>query len=164
MPARGSKSKRGSGANSASEKQHKSTFFVDKCLGTHIVPDALRAQGLSVEIKTDHFPQDAKDTEWLPEVGRRGWVILSKDKHLRHNYLEIISILQSQAVAFLLTSGNFTGEEMAGAFLQAMPDIRKMLEKYSPPFIATVSKTGRVRMKYTIENLIDKVGATRDRR
>ena len=68
MPARGSKSKRGSGASSASGKQREPTFFIDKCLGLHVVPDALRACGANVELKTDHFPPDTLDVEWLPEV------------------------------------------------------------------------------------------------
>lgn len=33
----------------------------------------------------DHFPEDAADVEWLPEVAARGWVILSKDQF---NWLE----------------------------------------------------------------------------
>ncbi|NQT40452.1 MAG: hypothetical protein HQ581_23360 [Planctomycetes bacterium] len=123
MPARGSKSKRGSGANSASRTQHEPTFFIDKCLGTHVVPDALRAHGVSVEIKTDHFAPDTEDIHWLPVVGKNRWVILSKDKQLRHNYLEIVGLLQSGTASFILTSGNYTGQEMAEAYIRALPAI-----------------------------------------
>lgn len=134
---------------------------MDKCLGTRVVPNALRAAGVNVEVKTDHFAPDTKDSDWLPEVGRRGWIILSKDKQLRHNYLEIVSLLQSGTAAFLLTSGNFTGEEMAEAFVRALPDIKRMLVKFSPPFIATVTKGGKSHMKYTFDGLIRKVGSSR---
>jgi hypothetical protein len=64
----------------------------------HVVADALRAQGASIEIKTDHFEPDTPDVDWLPVVGSRGWVILSKDKHLRHNLLELVRLLKSGAV------------------------------------------------------------------
>jgi hypothetical protein len=162
-PARGSKSKRRSGANSTSKKPHELTFFVDKCLGTRVVPNALRARGVDVEVKTDHFAPDTKDTDWLLEVGKRGWVILSKDKHLRHNYLEIVSLLESGTASFLLTSGNFTGEEMANAFVKALPDIKRMLRKFSAPFVASVTKAGKAHMQYTFDGLIKKVSRGKPR-
>lgn len=122
-----------------------------------MVPDALRACGVRVELKTDHFPPDTPDPVWLPEVGRRGWTILSKDKQLRHNYLELVGLLQSGAASFILTSGNYTGQEMADAFVKALPHIKRMLDKYPPPFVATVSKGGSVRLQYTFDGLIRKV-------
>ena len=137
--------------------RHEPTFFIDKCLGTRVVPDALRASGVSVEVKTDHFAPDTRDIDWLPVVGERGWVILSKDKQLHHNYLEIVHLLRSGTASFILTSGNYSGQEMADAFVRALPDIMRMLAKFSPPFVATVSKRGTVRIRYTFDGLIKKV-------
>ena len=161
MVARGSKSKKGSGANLASKTQRELTFFIDKCLGTKVVPAALRASGLKVELKTDHFPADTPDTVWLPVVGKQGWIILTKDKQIRHNYLEIVGLLQSGTASFILTSGNYTGQEMADAYIQAMPDIVRMLAKFSPPFVATVSKFGNAHIQYTFDKLIQKVSRGR---
>lgn len=56
---------------------------MDRALGTGAIAEALRRAGSEVEIHDRHFPQDAKDTEWLPEVGRRGWVVLTKDARSR---------------------------------------------------------------------------------
>jgi len=131
-------------------------LFIDKCLGTRVVADALRACDVTVELKTDHFAPKTKDVDWLPVVGRRGWVILSKDKQLFHNNLEIVGLLQSGTASFILTSGNYTGQEMADAFVRALPHIRRMLIKFSPPFVATVSRQGTVRIKYTFDGLIRK--------
>jgi hypothetical protein len=47
-------------------------FFVDRSLGKHVVPDALRAAGAHVEVHDDHFAQDALDEVWLPAVGQNG--------------------------------------------------------------------------------------------
>lgn len=125
-----------------------------------MVPDALRACGVRVELKTDHFAPNTPDPVWLPEVGGRGWTILSKDKQLRHNYLELVGLLQSGTGSFILTSGNYTGQEMADAYVKALPDIRRMLNKYPPPFVATVSKVGNVRLQYTFDGLIKKVASS----
>jgi hypothetical protein len=55
----------------------------------------LRAVGERVELKTDHFGQDTEDSEWLAKVGSWGWIVLSKDKHLKHNHIEIVALLKS---------------------------------------------------------------------
>jgi predicted nuclease of predicted toxin-antitoxin system len=54
------------------------TFFVDRCLGK-TVAERLRQAGAQIEIHDSHFAQDAADDDWIPEVSRRGWVILTKD-------------------------------------------------------------------------------------
>lgn len=46
------------------------TFFLDRSLGKEIVAEALRVAGAHVEIHDDRFPPDAKDEDWLNEVGR----------------------------------------------------------------------------------------------
>jgi hypothetical protein len=132
-------------------------FFIDKCLGLHVVPDALRARGERVELLTDHFAQDAPDQDWLSEVGRRGWIILSKDKILRHNNLEIVELLRSGTHSFILTSGNSTAQENAAALVAALPTMKRMVGKFTPPFVGTVSKLGGVKVHWTFDKLIGRV-------
>lgn len=54
-------------------------FFADRNLGVNIFPAILRAEGITVHLHQDHFPQDAADVVWMPEVARRGWPIISPD-------------------------------------------------------------------------------------
>jgi hypothetical protein len=51
------------------------TFFIDRCLGSKLMVEALRSSGIAVEIHGDHFADNSEDVDWLPEVGKRGWVI-----------------------------------------------------------------------------------------
>jgi hypothetical protein len=81
MPASADTSKKQSGLNLLSPPEPL-VFFVDRSLGRHVIPDALRAAGVQVELHDDHFPQDAQDQIWLAEAGKRGWIVLTKDKHL----------------------------------------------------------------------------------
>jgi hypothetical protein len=117
---------------------------VDRALGTGAIAAALRDAGCAVEIHDQHFPQAAKDTEWLPEVGRRGWVVLTKDHHIRTRQNELVALLSAGVAAFVLTSGDLTGPEMAQAFVRALPRIRRMLVGLRRPFIARVSASGDV--------------------
>ena len=124
-------------------------FFVERSLGRKKVAEALRQAGIAVEIHEDHFPSDAKDEVWLTEVGSRGWVVLTKDRHIRYREPEINAILKAHVAAFVLTGGNLTGDEMAAVFVKALPQIRKLLSKHARPFIARVTKGGAVSLLST---------------
>jgi hypothetical protein len=154
MDAATSKSRKASAANSGSTQQRELIFFIDKCLGRKVVAEALRAQGERVEIMEDHFDKDADDTIWVPEVGRRGWVILTKDRALRHNSLEQIALLKSNTHSFILTSADQTAAQMANAFVTALNDMKKMIGKFPPPFVATVTPSGSVRVFFTHDQLL----------
>lgn len=52
------------------------------------MPAALREAGWSVETHDDHFTQDTKDVDLLPEVGRRGWILLTQDARIRYHAAE----------------------------------------------------------------------------
>ena len=59
------------------------TLFLDECLGARDVAEALRSVGATVEILLDHFDTGTPDEEWLPVIGQREWVLLTKDKLIR---------------------------------------------------------------------------------
>jgi predicted nuclease of predicted toxin-antitoxin system len=82
-------------------------FFVDWCFGKTVV-NALREAGALIEHHGDHFKQNAPDTEWLPVVGDRGWVVLTKDKAIAKNQLELMAIARSEVKVFSLTPRNLS--------------------------------------------------------
>jgi len=59
---------------------------------------------------------DAKDEDWLVEVGSRGWIVLTKDDRIRYRVTERTAIVSAQVKAFVLTSSQLQGTEMAAAF------------------------------------------------
>ncbi|MSU58206.1 MAG: hypothetical protein EXS35_08500 [Pedosphaera sp.] len=120
-------------------------FFVDRSLGRKVIPDALRAAGEEVRVHDDFFPQDAKDEVWLTDVGRRGWVVLTKDKHIRYREVEVRALLAAKVRAFILTAkGDLSGTEVGQIFVKAMPAMKKLCENTAPPFIARVSRDSSV--------------------
>jgi len=137
-------SKRQSGANLLSPPE-RLVFFVDRCLGRKIIPGALRQAGEDVRIHDDLFPQNTKDPNWLPEVGRHGWVVLTKDTHIRYRAIEINALLTAKVRAFVLTArGDLSGLEIGAIFIKALPAIKKLCAKVKPPFIAHVSRGSNV--------------------
>jgi predicted nuclease of predicted toxin-antitoxin system len=114
------------------------TFYVDRCLGK-AVPKALQDAGARVERHDDHFAQNALDEDWIPEVSRRGWVILTKDKNIRRTAGEREAALTSKARIFTLSSGNMQGQVMAALFVSRLADMEKMANEHPPLFVAVVS-------------------------
>jgi predicted nuclease of predicted toxin-antitoxin system len=128
---------------SRQEPPERPTFFIDRCLGDRVLAEGLRAQSLTVRIHKDHFAPDAKDEDWLREVGRRRWVVLTKDKMLRYRETEIAALLAAKVRAFVLTSGNLRADEMAEAFVKALPRMQRLLKKMKGPFVARVTRGGK---------------------
>jgi hypothetical protein len=104
----------------------------------------LREIGEVVEIHDDHFAPDAKDEVWLAEVGRRGWIVLTKDDRIRYRVTERTALASAKVKAFVLTSTQLQGSEMAAAFVTALPRIKRFIANHPPPFLCRVSRNGKV--------------------
>jgi hypothetical protein len=102
--------------------------------------------GLSVEIHDDHFDRDEEDRNWLQEVGKRGWIVFTKDQRLRYRPLEKAALEASSARVFVLTAGNLRGGDIARVFVTALPRIFRVLRRHSGPFVARISSSGDVRI------------------
>jgi hypothetical protein len=119
-------------------------FFVDRCLGAHTVPDALRRAGANVEVHGAHFPPNASDTDILRFIGARGWAFLSKDENVRRRPAERQALAEAGVAAFILTAGRARGEVIAAAFVAALGRMQRICGTYTRPVIATVSAAGIV--------------------
>ena len=81
------------------------TLFLDENFGTTTVADALRKAGIKVEVLADHFERGTRDETWLPEVGRRGWAVVTKDKRIRHRQVEMDALMGAGVVLGSLILG-----------------------------------------------------------
>lgn len=93
-----------------------------------------------------HFAEGTPDQEWLADVGRRGWVVITKDQRIRRRQAEFRALLAANVAAFVLTSGNLTGGAMGQAFVHAYARMQKLLRDYELPFVAAVDVAGNVRL------------------
>jgi PIN domain-containing protein len=110
-------------------------------MGGKVVAHALRATGAKVEVHDAHFAIDSPDVEWLPVVGQREWVLISKDKRIRRNHLERAALLHAGVRAFFLTSGNLGGAEMAKVLLRQLGRLERLARDEEAPFIAIVTRS-----------------------
>lgn len=118
------------------------TFFLDYQIGRYVVAEALRAEGAKVEVHIDHFHQAAPDTDWIPEVGRRGWVLITKDQNIRRNPLERAAYEAAALRGFVLTGGNLSGPDVAALLLRSLPGMVRRVAGRSGPLMFSISRGG----------------------
>jgi hypothetical protein len=97
-----------------------------------------------VELHDDHFPQDARDEEWLRAVGQRAWIVLTRDDRIRHRVQERTALIQAGVRAFVLVRRSLPGPAMAAAFVNALPAMQRFVARHHGPFIARVTQIGSV--------------------
>lgn len=121
-------------------------YFIDRSLGRGIVVETLRAAGNEAHAHDDHFAQDTPDTAWLAEIGRRGWVVLTKDKNIRPNHLELRALVDANVACVMLGRGNLTAEAMGQLFRDHLRQIERTLRRFHVPLVATLSTGGGLRV------------------
>jgi hypothetical protein len=57
--------------------------------------DALTQHGVKHERHGQHFDPGTEDTAWPAFAGRKGWLLVTKDKKIRYNELEKTAVLQT---------------------------------------------------------------------
>jgi hypothetical protein len=106
-----------------------------------MVVESLREAGAEVRVHSDHFAHDERDDVWLPEVARHGWAILTKDKAIRRRPIEKQALIRSGARAFVLSSGNMRGQDMADVLVKHLRRMERVVHRTNPPFVAVVHRT-----------------------
>ncbi|MGH7390363.1 MAG: hypothetical protein ACREM3_13035 [Candidatus Rokuibacteriota bacterium] len=108
----------------------------------------MRQAGAQIEAHAEHFRDDAPDDEWLHAVGQRGWVVITKDKAIRHRGTEIEALKRAGVAAFVLTAKGLTGPENGAVLAKALPAMNRFVTGNRPPFIAAITGSSRIKMLY----------------
>ena len=93
-----------------------------------------------MEAHDDHFAQDELDVSWIPDIAKRGWVILTKDKNIRRPGPERDAVMQANARVITLTSGNMRGEVMAALFVQHITEMEQLATSQPAPDLVPALK------------------------
>jgi len=97
---------------------------------------------VSVAIHRDHFRDNEFDDVWIPAVAARGWIILTKDKEIRHRKLEIEAVRTNEAYWISFGDGNGSANQMAESFKRAHVKIRRETARWCGPFFGRITRTG----------------------
>ncbi len=111
-------------------------FFIDRGLGSRIVPDGLRDAGWIVETMDERYGADRSqsiaDTDWIRDAAKVGDVIVTKDKRIAKNALEAEAIWYSEARVLTFPSAQITGPESCDRLLANDARIERLLNRKGP--------------------------------
>lgn len=106
----------------------------------------LREEGHIAHVHNDTFESGTPDTDWLPDVGSRGWILITKDKHIRKRELELRALRQERVKAFVLTGSALRGQDQARVLKEALPAMLRLLGRRAETFVARVTAASNVQV------------------
>ena len=124
------------------------TFFIDRNV-TSILRGPLEESGHTVirhqELypETQHQPEDG-DAAWLEEAGRNGWVVFTADASQRHKFREAKATKRYRVAKFILRAKGCKRVGLKEIIAKALPRIEQFLLDNEPPFVAKITKDGKV--------------------
>ena len=118
------------------------TFFLDHQIGRYVVAELLRAAGATVEVHLDHFNGDAPDTDWIPEVARRNWVLITKDKNIRRNPLERAAYVSAGLRGFVATGQDMSGVDLGDLLVRRLDGMLRRAYNRPGPLLFAISRNG----------------------
>jgi len=119
-------------------------FFTDRNLGRFDFPDHLRARGLIVHVHHDHFPDAARDEDWISDVADRDWIILSADRDILKVPIELAAVMLSGARLLCFVGGDARTINHARNFIHTLPKITEFLETQRAPYVAKIYRPSPV--------------------
>jgi hypothetical protein len=122
------------------------------------IMEALAETAVAFERHETHFRAGEDDDVWLQSVSERGWIVLTKDKHNRYNDLERSAVRRFKAREFYFGGGNLNANDMAAALIMALPEIRRIVRRYDPPLVGSITRSGSITIVF------DEHGSTHLRR
>jgi hypothetical protein len=131
-------------STSAASRPKLPPIFLDENLAGKRLPEGLRKAGLTVKPLHEEFRRGILDSDLLPQIGKQGWILLTKDNQIRRRPLEIESFIAARLRVFVFESAEMTSEGMLDAFRKALPAIEGVVKKRKPPFVMRIGVTGRV--------------------
>ena len=120
-------------------------LFFDRNTGTALPKAlALLRPPHPIEYHQAHFPQMSPDDVWLPEVGRRGWVVVAQDYNFHRRRHELDAIRRYQIGVFYLWGANSPTWDIARVFLRAFDAVETIEATVPKPFVYRILKDGRL--------------------
>jgi PIN like domain len=80
----------------------------------------------------------------LKEAGKRGWVVLTCDQHIRRRPNELQAFRDNGVVAFVLTAGDASAAETAALVCRLYPKLIRKARATKPPSMFSVTLGGTI--------------------
>ena len=94
----------------------------------------------------EHFPEDAKDERWLPEVGRHGWAILTVDLRIAKSRAthEILQAADTVAVFLFPSFQKMSRDQQVAWIVAHFSEIERRAESSKRGTNLMVRQNGKI--------------------
>jgi hypothetical protein len=144
------------------KKQHNPTFFLDENFNCPEVINVLHQAGVRHRIYNQDVRANAgsEDIQFLPKVGRRGWLLITADWHQRVRPREVEDLKRFGVKHFSLP-GNLGAQQMAELLVLAKNNIRHCAREHDGHVSANVLRGGAVNVLRDAKGSLHDRGETR---
>lgn len=121
-------------------------IFVDRSVPKGVA-DALKQVRDDVYWLEDVFEEGwIKDREWIPEIGARGWLVISKDKKIRTRQEERRAIRDNNVGCFILNYKQPLNRwEILKLVASSLDEMEEKFANTPRPFMYLIDRNGRFR-------------------
>ena len=116
-------------------------FFVDNNLSIHLA-HGMREFGEDIDHLQDHFLQSAHDEEWLPVVGKNGWILITRDDNIRWRVAELRALRAHDVGAYFLGGKNLNRCQLVQQLVRNWPQMKAKAQSQRRPFALRVPPSG----------------------
>ena len=129
----------------AARRLENSTFYLDESIYSHVLAKRIRASGSSAQHPGGAFPFGTQDSDWLAECGKKGWIVLMRDKRVRRRSLERAAPVRARVGAFVLIAGQATASQTADTIERLLPKFANIFVSEPRPLLYTFGLRGSLR-------------------
>lgn len=121
------------------------TFFFDNTFPPQIAR-ILSILGVDARHLQDDFAPDTDDVDWIPGIGRRGWVVITGDRGIAKKPAERRVLEEANVIAVFMAKG-FTSKpifELVSSFIRWWPEVERAVSRVKPGTSLEVNPNGKV--------------------
>lgn len=111
-------------------------FFLDRGMGSRIVPLGLRDRGWIVTTMDERYGVEASqavsDADWIRDAAGRDEVLICKDRKVAKRPLEADAIYYSDARVLVLADARVTGHDMLARLVHNEASIQRLCQRPGP--------------------------------
>lgn len=117
----------------------------------------LRAAGHVAHVQdSTTFGTGTLDEDWLPHVGNRGWILITKDKNIRKREIELRALRQAGVKSFVITASDLNGPDQARIVEEALPAMLRLLKRRAAHFVARITAESNVEIIELAKYIVDR--------
>lgn len=117
-------------------------FFFDNNLGKQL-SDGMKMFGEDTMHLKEEFDEGADDEDWIPVIGDRGDILVTRDDHIRRNPRQRQLLVQHKVGAFFLGGKKLNRCDLIRQIVRNWPRMKELADTTAKPFTFRVPRGGK---------------------